>query len=113
MYWTFDKGSSTRTVACLLACLALTGCDGNGEVKDKVKKYLKDPASAEFRDIRKSKNGKYICGEVNAKNSMGGYTGYQGFAVDVSGSYPDVSFELSQFMDRCMDLPGVEVEVAN
>lgn len=34
---------------------------------------LKDPQSAEFR------NQKGFCGEVNSKNSFGGYTGFQSF----------------------------------
>lgn len=35
--------------------------------------YLKDPDSAQFR------NQKRICGEVNAKNSFGGYAGFKRF----------------------------------
>ncbi|OLS61874.1 hypothetical protein PSEMO_32470 [Pseudomonas putida] len=34
---------------------------------------LKDPGSAEFR------NQNEFCGEVNSKNSFGGYTGFQRF----------------------------------
>ena len=42
---------------------------------------LKDPESARFRsiEIRDFQGGKLICGEVNAKNSYGGYVGYQKF----------------------------------
>lgn len=46
---------------------------------DKVKKILKDPDSALFRNVRyvhfKDK-GRLVCGEYNAKNSYGGYIGY-------------------------------------
>lgn len=35
--------------------------------------HLKDPDSAQFRNQRK------ICGEVNAKNSFGGYAGFKRF----------------------------------
>lgn len=35
--------------------------------------HLKDPDSAQFR------NQKRICGEVNAKNSFGGYAGFKRF----------------------------------
>lgn len=38
---------------------------------------LKDPDSAQFRNIRAADG--WVCGEVNAKNSYGGYTGYSGF----------------------------------
>lgn len=36
-----------------------------------VKKLLKDPDSAKFRNL------KGLCGEVNSKNGFGGYTGYK------------------------------------
>lgn len=44
---------------------------------------LKDPDSAKFRNVRmKTYDGLHIvCGEVNAKNSYGGYTGYKRFAA--------------------------------
>ncbi len=38
-----------------------------------VSRHLKDPASAEFR------NQSGMCGEVNAKNGFGGYTGFRRF----------------------------------
>lgn len=38
-----------------------------------LKKYLKDPDSAEIRNH----NGN--CGEINSKNSFGGYTGFRRF----------------------------------
>lgn len=45
-----------------------------------VRAELKDPDSAEFRwPIPKDKN--IYCGWVNAKNSFGGYIGFQPFAV--------------------------------
>lgn len=40
---------------------------------------LRDPASAQFKDERVSAAG-YACGRVNAKNGMGGYTGFQRYA---------------------------------
>jgi hypothetical protein len=40
---------------------------------------LLDPASAEFRNVA---NGPEVCGEVNAKNSYGGYTGFKVFIFD-------------------------------
>lgn len=60
-------------------------------VRDSVTKYLKDPDSAKFRNervfrtkVRHRKFGEvidstgiYVCGEVNAKNSFGGYVGYR------------------------------------
>lgn len=49
--------------------------------KEAVKVNLKDPSSAEFKNIRLVKylNGHVVCGSVNAKNSFGGYTGFTPF----------------------------------
>ncbi|MEF8689403.1 UNVERIFIED_CONTAM: hypothetical protein NO986_18220 [Comamonas sp. A-3] len=41
--------------------------------REMVTKHLKDPESASFR------NQKGLCGEVNSKNSFGGYPGYRRF----------------------------------
>jgi hypothetical protein len=43
-----------------------------------IKSKLKDPDSAEFRDIKRRGALDY-CGWVNAKNSLGGYVGYSVF----------------------------------
>lgn len=47
---------------------------------------LKDPMSAQFKNVRlvDYNNGKVICGEVNAKNSYGGYIGFQRFIASPS-----------------------------
>lgn len=50
--------------------------------KDAVKSKLKDPDSAEFQNVffhRGEHNMPVTCGEVNSKNSFGGYGGYQKF----------------------------------
>lgn len=47
----------------------------NLEVQSLVKNSLKDGKSAEFRNQTK------MCGEVNAKNSFGGYVGFTRFIV--------------------------------
>lgn len=63
---------------------------------------LKDPDSAKFRNVRmRNYDGMHIiCGELNAKNSYGGYTGYKKFAAapDESviesfegGKYPQIN----------------------
>lgn len=53
-----------------------------------VRGALKDPESARFRSFQKVSRGMgddYICGEVNAKNSYGGYTGHSAFTVSSAG----------------------------
>lgn len=50
--------------------------------KEIVRATLKDPDSAQFRNValflNESGTGR-VCGEVNAKNSFGGYTGFEVF----------------------------------
>lgn len=50
------------------------------KVQDVVKSLLKDPNSAEFQNM----DG--VCGEVNSKNSFGGYTGFKKFVVSKEDS---------------------------
>lgn len=54
-----------------------------GAALDSVKSKLKDPESAMFRNVRLVKYdiGHVYCGEVNAKNSYGGYTGFSMFVA--------------------------------
>jgi hypothetical protein len=50
--------------------------------KDAVRAKLKDPESAQFRNVffhRGADNIPMACGEVNGKNSFGGYEGFQRF----------------------------------
>jgi len=51
--------------------------------KAKLERKLKDPASAQYRDIKAIRNGDkvIVCGEYNAKNSYGGYGGFEKFTV--------------------------------
>lgn len=60
--------------------------------KETVKMKLKDPDSAQFRNVffhRGEKNVPMACGEVNSKNSFGGFVGYQRF---ISAGRPDLTF---------------------
>lgn len=45
---------------------------------------LRDPASAQFRNVRvvAQKDGRNaVCGEINGRNAYGGYAGFHGFYV--------------------------------
>jgi hypothetical protein len=44
---------------------------------------LKDPASAQFQDVTYDASSRVACGQVNAKNSFGGYTGFRQFWVQM------------------------------
>ena len=69
--------------------------------QDAAKKGLKDPDSAKFQNLRIADfdGGKVVCGEINAKNSYGGYVGYKRFVAgtsvatiyDTSSKYPDLN----------------------
>ncbi|MEB0092879.1 hypothetical protein QN391_07325 [Pseudomonas sp. CCI1.2] len=69
------------------------------QAKNAVKATLKDPESAQFRNLyTKSFTGNpprpnlaalvSVCGEVNAKNSYGGYTGFTRFYQVAPGDAP-------------------------
>lgn len=50
--------------------------------KDAVREKLVDPNSADFKDVffhRGTSDMPAVCGQVNSKNRMGGYTGYTDF----------------------------------
>lgn len=56
--------------------VGLSGCQKTeNKTKDIVLSSLKDPSSAQFQNVKGS------CGEVNAKNSYGGYIGFRKFYV--------------------------------
>ena len=67
--------------------------------KEAIISRLKDPDSAEFRNVYLNygiNNIPVTCGEVNSKNSFGGYTGFQQF---ISTGIPEVSFLQSEAAD--------------
>lgn len=59
------------------------------QVEQRVKAALNDPDSAKFRNVRYVPTSRAGCGEVNAKNRMGGYIGYTVFIAFEDG---DVRF---------------------
>lgn len=72
-----------KHTAAIFCCFVLSGCGEESSVKKAVLNNLKDPDSAKFGDFTLSKNGEIpvACLAVNARNSMGGYTGYQQAAL--------------------------------
>ena len=91
-----------KLILIVAALVLLSGC---GETfmdstfsrdKESVLDRLKDPESARFRQTYyvKTEGGEYlICGEVNSKNSYGGYGTYKDF-LSFYGKY--VRFGLSK-----------------
>lgn len=71
-------------VLVIMLVLAIAGCAAaEGQVEDAVRSVLKDPESARFQSVGVAEvNGvRVACGQVNAKNSMGGYTGDRAFML--------------------------------
>ena len=78
-------------VLVALAGIALAGC-GKSDIdraREAVVDRLKDPESARFRNERVVGEDHFVCGEVNAKNSAGGYVGFSSYAAlrQDDGSY--------------------------
>ncbi|WP_308518263.1 hypothetical protein [uncultured Stenotrophomonas sp.] len=93
------------------ALMAGTGCKDKQnplvtEAEDAVKQILKDPGSVEFRYVSvvqvATPAGKdpIVCGEFNARNSLGGYVGFEPFAWHPDGklltkaAMPDADLEV-------------------
>lgn len=73
-----------RKIIIALAAAMLAGCGGDiGNARDAVKAKLNDPGSAEFRGdtVYEVDGSTIVCGEVNARNRMGGYAGFEPYIV--------------------------------
>lgn len=56
---------------------------------------LLDPASAQFRGVNLY-DGRFLCGEVNAKNRVGGYVGFRKFLVTFDPDQVEMEEEVSE-----------------
>ena len=72
--------------------------------KEKLSDSLKDPESAKFRKVflsatfnKNTFNGWAICGEMNGKNSYGGYTGYKPFIVFIEKEITGIVNETTDY----------------
>lgn len=56
-----------------------------GQMQQSLRHPLYDPDSAQFRNLRLrsgwTANGALLCGEMNARNRLGGYSGFEKFAA--------------------------------
>ncbi len=79
---------TTKSKLCALAIpLALAACSGmKGGAETAVRESLKDPDSAKFGAFDYDDKTKRGCLTVNARNSMGGYTGDQQASVERTDS---------------------------
>ncbi|WP_316514743.1 hypothetical protein [Klebsiella aerogenes] len=85
-----------KLLLTLVIPLVLSGCKPGEEkaislAKSEVAANLKDPGSAQFRNVKVSKmtdaeDGHVIavvCGEINGKNGFGAYAGFHPFFVEL------------------------------
>jgi hypothetical protein len=75
---------TAANIVVVFSSIAMLGGCSNANVeaaKKKIESQLADPLSAQYRNITTSSQG-VVCGEVNAKNKMGGYTGFQQFVYN-------------------------------
>ena len=85
-----------KILLALAVTLVLAGCKPGEEkaislAKSEVSANLKDPASAQFRNVKVSKmtdaeDGRVVavvCGEINGKNGFGAYAGFHPFFVEL------------------------------
>jgi hypothetical protein len=68
-----------------------------------VRASLRDPGSAKFRDVRAAgpDSALVVCGYVNAKNGLGGFTGDTPFVVDATGVTVDGRVTTSPAWSAC------------
>jgi hypothetical protein len=76
-----------------------------------VREQLLDPISAQFRNVE-SLDG-HVCGEVNAKNKIGAYTGFTRFVVDTATNQAvlDPQFDFTDLLsarELCTEVSGNE-----
>ena len=93
-----------RIALVLIALIAISAhADDDSAIqsaKQVVMAGLKDPDSAQFKNVAIVNSGKRraICGEVNAKNGYGGYMGFKSFY-----SFEDSTTYVMKSGDRMMD----------
>lgn len=75
---------ATATLCVMLAsCEFIPGTDAHkiSEAEGLASAYLKDPATAQFRNMRVVSAPASVCGEINGKNLLGAYTGFRKLVV--------------------------------
>lgn len=77
------------------------------KAKVAISKGLKDPSSAQFRNVFLSRTDEAVwqkeliaCGEINGKNSFGGYVGFRRFVIDESEMLQQIEEPNGSLMDH-------------
>ena len=89
-YQSLQQSSLARVASYATSVKAALENETPQQVMEKGKKAiadsLKDPSSAQFRNVRLVEylDGVVVCGDVNGKNSYGGYVGFTNFVSGTS-----------------------------
>jgi hypothetical protein len=68
----------------LIISILISGCGDPAlikQAKQRVSANMRDPESVKFRNVHSAEED-YVCGELNAKNGFGAYTGFTRFSYD-------------------------------
>lgn len=82
--------------------LLLSACNSATKNAEEAVAYnLFDPDSAKFREVRRVGNS-IVCGQVNAKNRMGAYSGFKDFyVVEIGGEWvPKIVDQSDEVVNR-------------
>lgn len=74
-----EYAARARAAEAAAPVVLQTDQDFQAAARDEITNSLRDPESAQFRNVRQSPTtigGAKFCGELNSRNSFGGYTGY-------------------------------------
>jgi hypothetical protein len=81
----------SKAIFIPLAIMGLTACDGafdprkralENTAKEQTAALLRDPMSAQFRNLSVDVEHNVVCGEVNGKNAFAAYIGFELFVFD-------------------------------
>ena len=84
-----SRGSGIKLSLTIIPLLTVAACSSAKpspddvfaeQVRGHVRGSLKDPESAKFQEVKAYAKEQVACGKVNAKNSYGGYTGFEDFS---------------------------------
>ena len=107
---------SSKVLWSIVAVIALSflafktfgDSDRIAKAKAQVATQLKDPASAQFKDVEDV--GGRVCGQVNARNAFGGYTGFFQFYVKGDevllaepGPDPEALLQKARVSGKCIE----------
>lgn len=90
-----------KKLALIVIVASLGGCGQRSGAEEAVRNALKDPDSARFGEFYHNSQTNKGCLSVNAKNSLGGFTGYQQAHLEKSQGGWAVSDISDEAWDTC------------